>query len=250
MSPTESQSVLAVEEDDLPTVVADISEPDVTPDIVDTPTGPSFEDVAAFVANEQGPTACFAAMPFRRNDGTVAVTAYAEDTNTSEILAGRLAQQFDDEVPVEPRALAPGQCGVLSFLRDNGGNSPAVSIGLSREAVTNGGFLEGSVRRGPRTIVYLFIIDDDGQVLRGDVEQFDDGTTVDFRAEVHATGDGLNANHLLVAIISSEALEMPEKFAGKAADEFFALLNQEVATKELLGGASIDIAMTSFTVVD
>jgi hypothetical protein len=189
-------------------------------------------------------------VPTQSSDGSVTVAAYGDSAEVSSAFATAVGAMFGSGVAVDDKMLAPTQCGVLGFLKDNGGNSPGVSMALRSEEVEDGGFLEGSIRRAPRSIVYLFIVDDDGKVLSADDALVDNGTTLNFRAEVHATGSGLGSNQLLVAVISSEMLAMPEEVVGKTADEFFTKLNQEVASKELFGGASIDIAMTSFFVVD
>ena len=84
-----------------------VEEPDITPPVVATTPGPSFGEVSDFVAAYQGTSACFAAVPAEMADGTVAVTAYADDANASAALADTVEQQFGNEVAIERACARP-----------------------------------------------------------------------------------------------------------------------------------------------
>jgi hypothetical protein len=241
--------------DEAPAVVAAIEEPEVTPAVavpdpeVPPAAGPSFGEVSEFVANYQGSSACFAAVPSELANGTVAVTAYADDRNASEALADTVAQRFGSAVAIDAQALAPAQCGALSFLGNVGGVSRQVNLSLANQAITDGNFLQGTIRNAGGN-VYLLVVDDEGMVSVADSALTPDGENLTFQVQVHLTGSGANSAQLLIAIVSNQMLEAPELLDGRQAGEFFEKLGQEAAMGQLIGGLETQVAITSFVVVD
>jgi hypothetical protein len=226
------------------TVIAAIEEEDpVTPP-------PNFGEVSEFVRTYQGTSACFAAVPIEMADGSIAVTAYADDANASAALADTVAQHFGGEVAIDARALTPSQCGALSFLGESGGPSAQVNLALANQAITDGNFLQGTIRNLDGNYVYLLVVDDEGKVSSADQFLDQNGDMLTFEAQVHLTGSGARSDQLLVAIVSRSPLEVPDALEGRQASEFFKKLSQETAMLDLMGGDTPDVAITSFVVVD
>lgn len=231
--------------DETPAVIAAVEEDEPA-----TPAGPSFGEVFEFVRTYQGTSACFAAVPVEMADGSIAVTAYADDAGASTVLADTVADRFGGEVAIDARALAPSQCGALTFLGEAGGPSAQLNLALANKAITDGNFIQGTIRNLEGNNVYLLIVDDEGKVSSADQFLDQTGDTLTFEAQVHLTGSGARSDQLLVAIVSTSPLEAPDALEGRQAAEFFEKLGQETALLELMGGDKPDVAITSFIVVD
>jgi hypothetical protein len=205
--------------------------------------------VADFVRENQGTSACFAAVPLEMADGSIAVTAYADDVNASAALADTVARRFGGEVAIDARTLSASQCSTLSFLSEVGGPSRQVNLALADKAITDGHFLQGTIRNTAGN-VYLLIVDDEGKVSSADSSLAANGDELTFEVQVHLTGSGARSNQMLVAIVSSAPLRVPQELDGRQADEFFKKLGQETAINELMSGGKTEVAITSFVVVD
>ena len=125
-----------------------------------------------------------------------------------------------------------------------------MNLALDDQAITDGNFLQGTIRNLAGNFVTLLIVDDEGRVSVADSFLAENGDALTFEAQVHLTGSGARSDQLLVAIVSAAPLEVPEKMDGRQAAEFFEKLGQETAMLDLMGGGKSEVAITSFVVVD
>lgn len=187
---------------------------------------------------------CFAVLPERPDDGTVALTAFAGSPAAAGAFLEALARDFGALVPVEARPVSAEQCGALAFVRSNA-LYPGFDLGLAldADAIAVGAPLTGEVLRMTGTWLTLAVIDDEGRVSSLEPYlQLDDGA-IRFEAPVVPTGQAAGRTQLLLAIATAEQL-VAEPHDGDSAEAFLAALEAELSER----GIAAELAVSAFTV--
>ena len=228
------------------TVVSAVQRPEIDQKPRKAAPAPSAQDLAIgdllrrIRATPSEP--CLLALPRRDGEDGVGLALVSNSEATMARFADALLTAEDAGIRQTRSLIDERQCAAMTYIRDNA-DYPATRLGVRLDAaeVPSGGRLTGVLRGTAGRYVLLLLVDNNGVVQ--DLQRFMtfSGNFARFDVPVTRAGAPRDTKQLLLAIATRRPTQTVRARAGQLAQDVFAGLEGEVATRAALAVTTFDV---------